>query len=396
MNVSIIGNNCTGCHACEQTCPVKAITFSTNQEGFYYPIVLDNCIDCGACIRKCHSANDGRVQSPLTGYAAYAKDNTILRKSSSGGVFAVIAAEFIKTGGVVFGCAEDKPGNVHHIAIESVESIPLLQGSKYVESDLEGVYSQVETYLQKGTPVLFSGTPCQIAGVKGYIGNNANLLSTMDIVCHGVPSRKIYQDYLGWESIKQKKHIKKFVFRSKEKHGWSLTYRMELTDPKGASAKEHMATMSPYYYHFLQGYNYRQSCYHCKYARKERCSDITLCDFWGIDSVAPEMNNFYGVSGVLVNNAKGKKLWESIQPEIVSKQVDVMEIVNHNGQLRSPSTKPHIRDQYYIEASSHDFNYLAKKYTPGKLLIIDTLKDTIPNKYRQGIKKRLKHIIRRN
>ena len=168
---------------------------------------------------------------------------------------------------------------------------------------------------------------------------------------------------------------------------------MELIDSKSTSVKEHLATMSPYYYHFLQGYNYRESCYHCKYARKERCSDITLCDFWGIDSVAPEMNNFYGVSGVLLNSEKGVTLWESVQSDLISKQVDIMDIVKHNGQLKEPSTRPHIRDQYYIDESNNDFNYLTHKYNAGRLLIFDTLKDAIPNRYRQRIKKFLNRIV---
>lgn len=393
MNVSIIGNNCTGCHACEQTCPVRAISFSVNQEGFYYPLVSTTCINCGKCARKCHSLNESLFQSSLSGFAAYTKDNILLRKSSSGGMFAEIASKFINSGGVVFGCTEDKPGNVHHIAIEEAHKIQQLQGSKYVESNLEGVYSEVESLLKNGKKVLFSGTPCQIAGLKTYIGIGSDLLFTLDIVCHGVPSRKIYKDYLEWESKKRKKRISKFVFRSKEKHGWSLTYRMELIDSKSTSVKEHLATMSPYYYHFLQGYNYRESCYHCKYARKERCSDITLCDFWGIDSVAPEMNNFYGVSGVLLNSEKGVTLWESVQSDLISKQVDIMDIVKHNGQLKEPSTRPHIRDQYYIDESNNDFNYLTHKYNAGRLLIFDTLKDAIPNRYRQRIKKFLNRIV---
>lgn len=395
MNVSIIGHNCTGCHACEQSCPVNAISFSENHEGFYYPKISDTCIDCGECLRKCHSNSDCCFQPSIYGYAAYIKDSVLLRKSSSGGVFAVIAAEFIKKGGVVFGCTEDKPGNVHHIAIENVEDIPLLQGSKYVESDLDGTYSQVESYIKKGTAVLFSGTPCQIAGVKSYIGRNTDLLFTLDIVCHGVPSRKIYQEYLSWESKRQKKQISTFVFRSKEKHGWSLTYRMELTDTKGTSVKEHMATMSPYYYHFLQGYNYRESCYHCKYARKERCSDITLCDFWGIESVAPEMNNYNGVSGVLVNNVKGEQLWKSVQSQMISKQVDVMNIINNNGQLRAPSIKPQIRDQYYLNANTYGYDWVVHNYSPGKLLVVDTIKDFFPNRYRQTIKQLIRSLTKR-
>jgi NAD-dependent dihydropyrimidine dehydrogenase PreA subunit len=135
MNVNIIGNNCTGCYSCEQTCPLNAITLSANEEGFFYPVVSDCCIDCGACLAKCHLNTTTGMNHPLNGYAAYDKDESHLKKSSSGGVFAGIATEFIKSGGIVCGCAEDAPGYVHHIAIDSIQDIPLLQGSKYVESD---------------------------------------------------------------------------------------------------------------------------------------------------------------------------------------------------------------------------------------------------------------------
>ena len=386
MNVQIIGNKCTGCRACEQVCPENAITFKENTEGFLYPCISQKCVNCGLCLNKCHIHSDVLKMSPQNGFAAYVKDESVLKQSTSGGIFAGLAISVLRDGGAVFGCAEKQPGEVRHLCIEQERDICLLQGSKYVESDIDSVYSSVQMMLENGRCVLFSGVPCQIAGLKAFLGRDYDNLFTADIVCHGVPSRKLYRAYLKWEEEREKGTIIKYSFRSKIKHGWSLTYRLEYKKGKKLRVKEHIATLSPYYYHFLQKLNFRESCYQCKYAQTERVADITLCDFWGIEKVMPSMQNGLGVSGVLINSEKGMALWNSIKNEVTAEAVSINDIADNNGQLRTPSERPPIRDMYYDEINKYGFDAAAKEYTAKKALIIDAFKDTVPNKYRQKAK----------
>ena len=391
MNVSIVDSKCTGCGACMQRCPVQAITFSTSAEGFAYPVISDACTDCGACLRTCHTQNSGLANETKEAYAAYLNDATALQNSSSGGVFAALARAILQKGGVVFGCAELAPGDVRHVCIDSVEQLPLLQGSKYVESNLQDSYTVVRRLLNEQKRVLFSGTPCQIAGLRTFIGENANLY-TADIVCHGVPSQTLYRTYLQWEAERGKGEVTRFVFRSKEKHGWSLTYRMEQTEKNRVYVQEHLATMSPYYDHFLKALNYRESCYQCRYASAARVGDLTLCDLWGVETIAPDMANFNGVSGVLINTEKGAELWAQAREQTTCEAVPAEQIVENNGQLRKPSVRPAARDAYYTEVQTQGFHIVAKKYTPTKSLVIDALKDCVPNKYRVAVKKAIRKL----
>lgn len=390
MNVSVIGDKCTGCHSCEQVCPSKSIVFKKNKEGFSYPVISDSCIDCSACLNYCHINNNAEMRLPIICYAAYINDCDLLKKSTSGGIFAALALNIIKNNGVVAGCCESETGNVNHIIIDDINDIVLLQGSKYTESNTEGIYIAVKKELVDEKKVLFSGTPCQIAGLKTFLRKEYDNLITVDIVCHGVPSQMLYKEYIDWESKKNKGKIEKFLFRSKQKHGWSLTYRMELKKNRKLIVKEHIATLSPYYYHFLQGINYRESCYKCKYAQPKRVSDITLCDFWGIEKVLPEFDNNNGVSGVLLNTEKGIQAWEQINSTVSYKSIPYEKIMNNNGQLNAPTKRTVIRDNYYDFVNENGFDGVSRRYTSIKTLIKDSLKDLIPNKLRQKIKKIVK------
>ena len=390
VNISEIKNNCCGCHSCEQVCPVNAITFEETEEGFFYPVV-DNqkCVSCGLCLKKCAVNEPQYEKYSQKGYAAYFNNTELLRKSSSGGMFSALATEVLENGGCVCGCAEEIPGKVSHRIINTLEDLRLLQGSKYVESDMSGVYSAVNEQLKSGNTILFSGTPCQVAGVKKFTGNPENLI-TVDIICHGVPSRKLYNSYLGWFGENKGGKVKEYSFRSKEKHDWSLTYRAVVEKKNSEKVYEAIGSLDPYYHHFLRAYNYRESCYVCKYAKPERCGDITLGDFWGIENVAPDFYNSDGVSAVLVNSLKGEKLWDDSGDKIISKEVDVKDIVKHNGQLNNPSQRCSERDCIYEEFNEQGFSFIAKKYKDNRELLFDGIRNIFPNKTRQKIKNMLK------
>ena len=380
---------CCGCHACAQSCPKDAITLKENREGFLYPEISDACIDCGKCVKVCPIIEKPELSFPTQGYAAYLKERNTLRGSSSGGIFVAVAQEILDRGGAVFGCAETTPGEPAHIVIGSREELPLLQGSKYTQSNMTGVYTQVKDLLSTGIPVLFSGTPCQVAGLLKLTGRKENLY-TLDIICHGVPSRKLYKAYLTWLEKKTGKTVKQFLFRSKEKHDWSLTYRAELQKGDRVYTQERIATRSPYYSHFLKGMTYRESCYVCPYAQSNRPGDITLGDFWGIERVLPDFYNPDGMSAVLINTEKGNALWSAISPNVVAESVDTALIIQNNGQLKAPTKRSPARDSIYDLLSDRGYDGVAKTYRNKKEILIDTIKDLVPNRVRQNIKNLLR------
>lgn len=384
-NITSVAEKCCGCRSCELSCPVSAIAFREDEEGFLTPTVGDGCIDCGKCLKVCPVAAPPATTLAQEGYAAYMTDRETLRKSSSGGLFMAAAKTILAQGGTVFGCAEEKVGQPHHIAVSSLDELSLLQGSKYVQSEMTGVYTRVQEALEGAGPVLFAGTPCQVAGLLKLVGPRENLF-TVDIICHGVPSRKMYRQYLAWLEKKSGAEVTSFAFRSKEKHDWSLTYRVELQKGKRRVAREKMASLSPYYHHFLMGMSYRESCYVCPFARKERVSDLTCGDFWGIEAVAPDFYNADGVSCVLVNTEKGRQLWTQMEPQLQIRQVPVEQIVQHNGQLKAPTKRRAARDTIYQRLNSDGYDAVAREYRDRREELVDSVKDAIPNRTRQRIK----------
>lgn len=385
-NIETVGKGCCGCRSCEQICPLKAITFQENEEGFLYPTVGTSCISCGKCLKQCPINTRIKHAENTRGYAASLKNREALMNSSSGGVFYALAKMVLDKNGVVFGCAEDVPGKPNHVFVSSMDQLPRMQGSKYVESYIGSIYSNVKSALDSGKIVLFSGTPCQVAGLNSLVGNRERLY-TVDIICHGVPSRKLYQKYLSYVEAKRNTPVIRFSFRSKHKHQWSLTYLIEYSNKK---CEEHIASLSPYYSHFLKAYNYRESCYSCPYASRERPGDITIGDFWGIEAIDESMFCPDGVSAVLVNTAHGQRLLDESSAELLLYEVNKEDIIKHNGQLRNPAVRPIIRDNYYELLNEKGFDWLVKSLRNRKELFVDTVKDYFPNKIRHRIKKCLK------
>lgn len=382
-NIGIIGKRCCGCRSCEQICHLKAITFQENEEGFLYPTVGTACVSCGKCLKHCPINTRVKHDEGARGYAASLTNREALMNSSSGGVFYALAKVVLDKNGVVFGCAEDVPGKPHHVLVSSMDQLPRLQGSKYVESYIGSIYSDVKAALDSGKTVLFSGTPCQVAGVTNFVGKREKLY-TVDIICHGVPSRKLYQKYLSYVEAKRNTPVSRFLFRSKHKHQWSLTYLIEYSNKKH---EEHIASLSPYYSHFLKAYNYRESCYTCPYASRIRPGDITIGDFWGVEAVDESLFSPDGVSAVLINTAHGQQLLDESSAELLLHEVNTEDIIKHNGQLRDPAVRPIVRDNYYDLLNKKGFDWLVKSLYDRKELLFDTIKDYFPNKIRHRIKK---------
>lgn len=271
-------SNCTGCGSCFNICPTSAIEMVENEQGFIEPRIDEKkCINCGLCKNKCPSINSIKTEKIKETYAATSKNNETVLKSSSGGIFSEIANYVIENNGCVFGAAFDENLQVEHIFIEKKEEIIKLSGSKYIQSNTGTTYKAAKKELEKGRSVLYTGTPCQIAGLKSFLGKEYPSLITVDLICHGVPSQNFFNKYI--EYISKGKKITNYNFRHKEKNDTNcmiLTYKLN-----NKIIKIKNPFVDSYYYAFLNGYIYRDNCYQCKYANCNRIGDITIRRFLG-------------------------------------------------------------------------------------------------------------------
>lgn len=380
-----IGADCCGCNACEQLCPKKCITFEYNSEGFLYPQVDSSlCIDCGVCTKHCPIISEvERGVNPEVYAAKYTNRDTTF-KSTSGGIFIPLALNVLEQGGIVFGCAYDENLVAKHIAVESRDELYRLQSSKYVQSDTRGIYTAVKASLENGRKVLFSGTGCQAAGLKAFLKKDYDNLLIADIVCHGVPSPKLFERYIDYMGKKLGGRLTEYNFRSKEKRGWDLYYKAS----NGKKSKSDYGFFDPYYNAFLEGKTYRECCYSCKFANTERAGDITLADYWGIQKMHPDFFDDNGVSLVLINSEKGKKAWEEISGSVTSISSTVEKAAVMNGNLVAPSKRPDCRDGIY-DGFDGDFEIYLKTKLRFKINPKTKLKKMIP----KSVKKNIKRII---
>ncbi len=388
MSIENIKERCTGCGSCVAICPIKCIEMIENQEGFLYPKVSIACVQCGKCENICpadHVDSNGQVREY---YAAWSLDRDSLLLSSSGGMFSVLSIYFLEQGGAVVGCVYDKEKVVTYKIITERNDLEALRGSKYVESNICDIYGPLEQKLKLGIPVLYTGTPCQVSAVRNYFDQRYDNLYLVDFICHGVPSRKLYLSYL--YSLGKKHHscIYDFNFRTKEKHDWSLTYSYRYKDSRGKAHKVlHIASLSSYYRAFLNGDTYRESCYKCRYTSKKRISDITLGDFWGIESVEDMKNNPDGVSALLVNTEKGKRLLEAVKGNLYLQKTTFDQISRRNKNLLVPSVRRSVRDLVYKRLNEVGYEKMQNEIIENPHYIIEWIKTFVSNDTRQKIKR---------
>ena len=308
--------NCCGCKACEIICPKNCIEMTVDEEGFWYPIVdKDKCIDCGMCEKSCPVLNKAsrKKSFDVKIYGAYSNNESIRINSSSGGMFSELATSVLEKNGAVFGCTMNGDFSfAKHIKVEDVDDLSKLQGSKYLQSDTNITFEEVKNCLQNGQKVLYSGTPCQIAGLKGYLkkSNTSDLeLITVDFICHGVASSKIWNSYK--ENLEKvfKSKLKKVEFRNKT-YGWK-NFSLYCSFENQKIYKEKI-TDDLYLRGFVADYYLRPSCYDCQFKGDNIKSDITLADFWGIDKVNPKFNDDKGASLVVIHSQKGQQIFDEI------------------------------------------------------------------------------------
>lgn len=325
--------DCCGCSACEEACPKQCIQLEPDKEGYWYPkINKEQCIDCGVCEKVCPVLNSQPERIPLHVYAAINKNEKIRAQSASGGMFTLIAEKIIHEGGVVFGVKFDKDWKVVFGYTETQEGLDDFRRSKYVQAWVGNSYKEVKEFLKQGRKVLFTGVPCQIAGLYSYLRKNYENLITVDLICEGVPSPKLWERYLKEEIVQKTNKIQNSIssqisqkdirlkdvsFRNKEngwkKYSFSLTFSITQKKNEEKANQSIVDRNSAYLQMMFRYANLRPICYECPFKSCKSQSDITIADYWGIDKLHPEMDDDKGTSMVFINTIKGETYFDFSQ-----------------------------------------------------------------------------------
>lgn len=369
-------NECVGCGACVNICPHQAIEMTCDERGFNYPIInQDICIGCGLCQKGCFVIHG--IEKEFRNGQAFAcmlKDEEVLKRSSSGGAFFGLAKAILDDGGIVFGASYNENMVVQHCGITQSDDLWKLQGSKYVQSSMGQSYKEVREHLRKNHTVLFSGTGCQIAGLYAYLGKDDDNLITCDVLCKGVPSPRVFADYIDYLKRKYKKNIQSFNFRSK-RYEWGLGTEVNFEDGKAKFLTGIdgliMRTVG-------KGY-VRESCFSCKFTRGERISDITIGDFWHIGEKYPYTKDASkGVSAILCNTSKGEKLLHTSEKYLWIEKREFSEVEYGQGTALTKSLpKPKNYNEFFSVALKEGYYSAATKFLQDHT-ITGRIKELIP------------------
>lgn len=368
-------DRCVGCTACVSICPMDCLQMKRDDAGFIYPQLVgdEKCINCGRCENVCPVLKENSIKNKFVkAYAAYSLDRRIQDSSSSGGIFTELALIVLKRNGIVYGAAYDDEWKVSHIAIDREEFLYRLRGAKYVESSLGNTYKDIQEHLKNGKLILFSGTPCQVAGLKSYLHKNYGNLICVDFVCHGIPSPLAWTKYI---EVRKKidGHEKtpiKINQRSKET-GWSRYTYSCLIEYDDGTRYSRESSDDLYMKLFCNDYISRSSCKTCIFKGYERVSDITLGDFWGIWNIDPDMDNEKGTSLVLVHSELGMMLFLDIKNNIKYKDVTLEEISKENPSILYPSSEKSERASVLEKIKNNEFDDLEKLFS-------DSIQSTSP------------------
>lgn len=351
--VSADNKKCYGCSACAEICPKGCIRMVPNEEGFLYPQAdAQSCVNCGLCDRVCPIDKQTDAPYAPAAFAGRNRDEAECAAGSSGGIFLPLAKSVVARGGVVFGVAFSERFTAEHQCAETVEDARKFCGSKYIQSDVNHTFPQVKEALEQGREVLFSGTACQIAGLKNYLGKEYDSLYTLDLICHGVPSPKLWEKYL--QSL-HGKLPKSVSFRDKSR-GWRF---FRLTIDWGSRTLSQSHKENKFFSLFLTNFILRESCFTCGFKMRNIRSDLTLADFWGVGNVVPEMNDDKGVSLILQNTEKGRLLLDRIAQDVWLVPVDTEQALRANEAARKvPARNP--RREKYLSSMRKDksFSYI--------------------------------------
>lgn len=358
-----IGTRCTGCEACANICPKACIAMTEDREGFRFPeIDSSKCIGCDLCERACPVLSPipiEKTEADVKVYALIHKDDGVRAKSSSGGAFSAIAEYVLEQGGVVFGAAFDEKFDVRHIGVETVEDLSKLRGSKYVQSWIGDTYRKAKKFLQEGRLVFFTGTACQTSGLLGYLGKDYDNLITQDLICHGVPSPLAWRKYIRFREQLERSETEHIFFRDKTHgwHNWHIAFSFKNGNEYKQNQRDDMMIAA-----FLQGKCSRKSCYDCPFKQKCRQADFTLADYWGIDKIAPELDDDRGISSVYVNSSKAQRVLDAISDRVFLKEMDLDTAVAYNMAMVESEKLSSSRGDFLRELRRKSFDMVYGKY----------------------------------
>lgn len=362
MKIDSVGSeNCSGCSLCSITCPQKCITMQGDEEGFLQPVIDTKvCIDCGVCYKVCPCKENLLYDRNPVYYATAIKDKQLLKKSSSGGFFIALASSFIEQGGYVCGCVFNEQMEAKHICTNKQSDVKRMMGSKYVQSNITTCLLEVKKLLKEDKQILFTGTACQVAAVKQYTNNAANLYC-VDILCHGVPSPLYFKKYVDYLQGKHHGKLTKIEFRNKEKRGWGAEHRTYYEIEKNGVVEGHRPFLPAYFSAFFWGINLRESCYNCKFTGTNRVSDITIGDFWGAWYFFKKSFT-EGVSIVSINTEKGGSLFKSINQYFdLCHEVPQKEALGSNTNFYHPTLRPATRDGFYKDIEKKKYGQMRRR-----------------------------------
>ncbi len=360
---------CVGCGACMQACPAHCITMQSDAEGFLYPVVsMQDCLQCGKCEQVCplhYPFSDTDSLAPPVSYGGYHTDDGIREQSSSGGIFTLFADDHLKRGGIVCGCRLDDQMKAVHVCVDHASGLNALQGSKYVQSDLNTVYTQIRDHLSAARPVLFVGTPCQCAGLKSFLGKEYENLLLVDFICHGVPSPSVFESYIRYLEENAGSKVVSFRFRNKDK-GWQasgLELGRAVSYADGHTDRNYPAFHDPFMNGFLSDLCLRPACHACAFKKIPKLTaDITIADFWGIDKVAPALNDGKGTSLLLIHSEKGRKAFETVKENMVCEEVPFQKALRRNQSLFRSAVPHFSRNKFFNTLQNRGFQTAKRKY----------------------------------
>lgn len=359
-------SKCCGCSVCISACPAKCIAMQPGGQGCEYPVVdVPNCVDCGICSEACpctHSSPRQEWPKPHV-VVAWNRDPKTRRDSSSGGAFTALAKAVLAGGGMVYGAAFTSDfRRVQHLGIENISDLAKLRGSKYVQSSMEGVPEQIREHTRRGRKVLFVGAPCQVAGLRRYIGNTGNLI-TCDFICHGVPAPEVFDKYVSEQNKKYGAETVSLNFRHK-KSGWNF---IEI-DQRFANGKRYhkWASLDPYMAGFFGNVFLQTICYNCTYNAIPRVAEITIADAWRIAAAYPEYDDNEGTSVLLANSPAGQALLETAGDYLEIRGCERYDYIASNVALQHAAKIPPTRDQFFSALSSSSFHRASRVYLTRK------------------------------
>ena len=349
-------DKCTGCAACKDVCPKQCITMQPDDLDALHPVVDESiCINCGLCEKTCPNNRELSYKLPHKVLAAWSNDNEVRRTSASGGIACELYHYWIKNGGVATGVVFDRDEGCHFILLENESDIKAVQNSKYTFSDTAGIYKVVKQKLQAGISVLFIGVPCQVAGLYGFLKKEYDNLTTVDIICHGMPPATYLEQHIKSIEDKKKEYTHQLFFRDPKYYTYTYTFTLKNIKGKEFYNKK-VLTRDNYQLGYHSALIYRENCYSCNYARKERISDLTIGDFSGLGRFAPFEYDKHNVSCILENTDKGSALLKKLNGALSMFERPACEAFEVEKQLKSPSVK-HSRRSIFEKVYRKTRNY---------------------------------------